>query len=135
MKNEKVTIFVYGTLKRGLRLNHYLGQDAELLGGDAIDGLIFDLSGMYPVVFAGEGTVYGEVWEVNPVNYHATKDMELRAGYKERDVITNVFGHKAKVFFGTPALYKAVTGKNNGWNATRCKDGVWLPRPAKDVFI
>lgn len=55
-------IFVYGTLKRGFG-NHRLLETSRLIGEDSIRGLLINFG--LPGVIEGEGTVQGEVYEVD----------------------------------------------------------------------
>jgi gamma-glutamylcyclotransferase (GGCT)/AIG2-like uncharacterized protein YtfP len=56
-------IAVYGSLRKGGKLNHIMqdGQ-AQLLGESSFPGQLYSL-GPYPAAVAGEGEVFCEVWE------------------------------------------------------------------------
>ena len=56
-------LFVYGTLKRGHRLNGFL-SNAAYLGEAFTTGKLYNL-GSYPGMVWGDGIVYGEVYEVD----------------------------------------------------------------------
>lgn len=77
MKNK---IFVYGTLlsEEG-NWRHYL-KDSKLLGEDTIEGNFTMVSlGVFPgVIPEGEGTIKGEVYEVDENSY---KSIEYLEGY------------------------------------------------------
>ncbi|WP_457636233.1 gamma-glutamylcyclotransferase family protein [Persephonella sp.] len=57
-------VFVYGTLKRGRDLHHYL-QKSRFLGEGFIEGYEMYLVSWYPTVVKGSGKVYGEVYSVD----------------------------------------------------------------------
>ncbi len=60
---EFVDLFVYGSLMRG-EINHYLLDNAEYIGDDAIaDAELFNL-GPYPMFVPGTGTLYGECYHI-----------------------------------------------------------------------
>ncbi|MCS7013973.1 MAG: gamma-glutamylcyclotransferase [Chloroherpetonaceae bacterium] len=56
-------LFVYGTLRRGLE-RHWLLQNSSYLGDGTIRARLYDL-GDYPGIKKGNGTVYGELYEVD----------------------------------------------------------------------
>ena len=65
-RNTRLTVlFVYGTLRRGLRLHHHL-QGAVYLGEARIAGSLYDI-GTYPglVVNPSPGWVSGELFKVD----------------------------------------------------------------------
>lgn len=101
-RNEKmVTMFVYGTLKRGRHLHKtYNFHKSEFVGEDQVKGELYSL-GWYPALFPdGRHADYvkGEVFRV-PFNvYETVKNMEEAAGYETSEVITKN-GVKAKVFY------------------------------------
>ncbi len=57
-------VFVYGTLKKGFNLHHYL-EDAKFLGDGFIEGYEMYKISWYPAVVKGEGKVFGEVYDVD----------------------------------------------------------------------
>lgn len=66
MKVERV--FVYGTLMSGLH-NHYLVKPYLIkIQAGKTKGVLYDLPYGYPAMIPGNGTVYGEVMELNNVN-------------------------------------------------------------------
>ena len=58
-------IFVYGTLRYGHERHNVL-ENARFVGYGFIKGFkLYDL-GPYPAIAKGNGTVYGEVYEISP---------------------------------------------------------------------
>ena len=61
---NNITIFVYGTLKKGYR-NHRLLEGSNFIGEGRISGYdIYDL-GSFPGIIGGTGEVLGELYEIN----------------------------------------------------------------------
>ncbi len=69
-------VFVYGTLRQGMRLHHYLSQD-EFIGRAVLsDATMYDL-GAYPaVVLRGHGDVYGELYFITPATLRILDNLE-----------------------------------------------------------
>ncbi|WP_293444782.1 gamma-glutamylcyclotransferase family protein [Persephonella sp.] len=60
----KDLVFVYGTLKKGKRLHHYL-EKSYFFGEGYIEGYEMYMVDWYPAVVKGKGKVYGEVYAVD----------------------------------------------------------------------
>ncbi len=69
-------IFVYGTLRQGMRLHHYLFQD-EFIGNAVLsDATMYDL-GEYPaVVLRGNKNVYGELYFITLATLRILDNLE-----------------------------------------------------------
>lgn len=80
-------LFVYGTLRKGL-YNHDVLKDSQCLGNDSITAELYDL-GYYPAVLEGEGVVFGELYEVEPIVMDFIDYMEFGAGYNRQQVRTH----------------------------------------------
>jgi gamma-glutamylcyclotransferase (GGCT)/AIG2-like uncharacterized protein YtfP len=100
-------IFVYGTLKRGYGLNHYL-KDCPFLG-NATTVKPYELVGNgVPAMLPGVGTVVqGEVYEVNskPLIEHLDR---IESAYDRKQI-------KARFEDGTVRWVNAYIG-NRGWS-------------------
>jgi gamma-glutamylcyclotransferase (GGCT)/AIG2-like uncharacterized protein YtfP len=66
MERPLHTVFVYGTLKRGGGLHHYLARAKYLGEGSLRNHEMFDL-GWFPGVKPGDGQVHGELYDVDAV--------------------------------------------------------------------
>src|SRR5258708_35246126 len=67
LSDDKLYLFVYGTLKKGESL-HDLLEGAIYLGDDTVKGKLYT-NGSYPYMFKGNKNVPGEVYEVTPNIY------------------------------------------------------------------
>lgn len=71
---ENPPLFVYGTLKRGYPLHHWLagGEDSgsTYLGFAVLRGWTLYSAGRFPLAVPEQGrSIYGEVWQVHPARY------------------------------------------------------------------
>jgi gamma-glutamylcyclotransferase (GGCT)/AIG2-like uncharacterized protein YtfP len=77
-----IRMFVYGTLKRGQRqdLSRYKPSPRQL-GEGWVAGRLYDLGHCPALVLdASAGPVWGEVWEVDEVLFHALDRYEAECG-------------------------------------------------------
>lgn len=76
MSNEPSTVFVYGTLMRGLSLHHFM-SDGRFEGEATVKGRLISL-GEYPALLDGAGTVRGELYSFDdlPVALDVLDDVE-----------------------------------------------------------
>ena len=81
-------IFVYGTLKRGFRLNYIL-EDSEYIKDYALEGYdLYELffedwkSHSYPIMIEGSGMVKGEIWKVPIETFEYIDGIEKSANYE-----------------------------------------------------
>lgn len=63
IKIEKVNLFVYGTLRKGHGLNHYL-KGFDYLGLAKIKGFYMFTNGYYPMIKKGKNIIIGEVYQI-----------------------------------------------------------------------
>lgn len=76
-------LFVYGTLKKGYRLNSIL-KDSRYIGKGNLYGTLHT-NGFYPILtFNPKKTVYGEIYEVDKATLQLTDQIEFGAGYKRK---------------------------------------------------
>lgn len=96
---EFVDLFVYGSLRRG-EINHYLLENAEYIGDDAIANAdLFNL-GPYPMFVGGTGTLYGECYHI-PLQIIPTLDqLEDHPHYYQRRWMQCVSGQTRLVYQG-----------------------------------
>ena len=86
-------VFVYGTLKRGQRNDHYL-REAEFVGRFITDAVYsmycFDT---YPAVCArGRHAIHGEIYHVSDTQFQRLDELELYPDYYQRIEIATRFG-------------------------------------------
>ena len=107
-------IFVYGTLKRGHRSNHYLAGQKFLGEARSVPGYPLYSMGDYPsMVRSADAThdVSGEVWEVDAVCLGRLNDLEgLPEGLYERVPL-----RLAAPFSDQPADTYLYLGSVAGW--------------------
>jgi len=76
-------IFVYGTLKQG-HGNHRLLQESTKLGADWLAGYKMHSYGGFPVVYQGEGMIYGEFYEIDDVTLERCDWLEGHPDFYKR---------------------------------------------------
>jgi gamma-glutamylcyclotransferase (GGCT)/AIG2-like uncharacterized protein YtfP/cation transport regulator ChaC len=65
-RGKTVYVFVYGTLRKH-ESNHILLKEASLLREQAwVEGVLYETNRGYPALKEGNGTVYGEIYKINP---------------------------------------------------------------------
>jgi len=75
-------VFVYGTLRK-YEDNHHLLENSRLVFEQAsVKGELYDTGYGYPALFIGEGTVYGEVYEVDD---QTLRKLDILEDFNERD--------------------------------------------------
>lgn len=85
---------VYGTLRKGCRLNGMMGANAKLLGTDRIFGYDMYHNGSYPYAVPSSiedgknNSILVEIWDVDTKPAIEVMRLELSAGYDLRDVPT-----------------------------------------------
>lgn len=72
-------VFVYGSLKKGFG-NHYFLNEAKFLKEDSVNGFVMVSLGGFPGAIRGEGTIHGELYEVNEQQMRGLNSLE---GYSE----------------------------------------------------
>lgn len=100
MDAKQHTVFVYGTLLRGER-NHRLLAGARFIA-EAVTEPGFELAdlGTYPGMAAcgGDGTVTGEVYEVDAATLAALDALEEHPAYYQRQNIQLATGARAEAY-------------------------------------
>ena len=104
--NKMVTVFVYGTLKRGEGLHASWMKNSKFIDEDKVKGLLYLLS-TYPGLNEGNADVPGEVFEMPKEDFSRVENMEHMAGY-ETKIIKTLKGREVKTFF-----YKTDLSKTN----------------------
>jgi len=103
MHEDKVRVFVYGTLRRG-EANHHLLETRDFVGmaqSEACFTLV-DL-GAFPAMVPGGGTaVVGEVYEVGPVTLAALDRLEGHPRFYQRHTIQLADGSTALAYLLSP---------------------------------
>ncbi|MEQ8353262.1 MAG: gamma-glutamylcyclotransferase family protein [Leptospiraceae bacterium] len=78
------TVFVYGTLKRGFRLHHYM-KGCDFLGEGFLDGYRLHRITWYPAIRpAPESRVFGELFQVAEKHLDILDEVEDRGILYER---------------------------------------------------
>jgi len=82
-------LFVYGTLKKGFRLNRYL--DGELVAEGVLENydMYTNANGYYPIITKGSGKVFGEIWEVTNKNFQTLDLIESEYDKVSEKIKTN----------------------------------------------
>lgn len=78
--SDKILVFVYGTLKKGQRANHRLGENARLVGTGRSLTVYEMFGGSFPMIlYATDGRpVLGEVYEIEK---NTLDDLDRYEGY------------------------------------------------------
>ena len=92
MDNNKIYIFVYGSLKRG-KESYSLIKTCEYVGKGYINGILYDLCVGFPAAVETEykSKVYGEVYIANKDILDLIDEFE---DYKEDDIEESVYYRK-----------------------------------------
>ena len=102
MPNNNINLFVYGTLKKDLRL-HGLVKEHEYLG-EYVTAPKYDIldyaHGIFPIVFRKDDgfKIRGELYSVSPAQYEYIYLMERGAGYMPEPVSLEPSDMKATMF-------------------------------------
>ena len=80
MKNIRSLLFVYGTLRRHEQNHNYLTGAQPISLQAQTQGQLFDTGSKFPALIANQGTVYGEVYEVDEQQLARIDQLE---GYQE----------------------------------------------------
>lgn len=91
------TIFVYGTLKRGFH-NHDFLDTARFLGEDSVSGELYR-DGRLPLMIKGEGTVHGELFEVQEERMALLDRLEGHPTWYRREPVVTHSGKQAEAYF------------------------------------
>lgn len=96
-----ITVFVYGTLKRGCK-NHSILKSARFLGEAKITGATMLDLGPFPCVIPGDGEVKGEIYQVNPAQLRMLDILEGHPNLYERHLTPLGDDHFAWTYFLSP---------------------------------
>jgi len=98
-KNKTISMWVYGTLKRGGTLHPHYMQNAEFKGTETISGELYKCN-WYPIFFEKGDRIediIGERYKIPLEDFIPIRIMEENAGYKTKILITNK-NNKCHVF-------------------------------------
>jgi len=103
-----VLLFVYGTLRYGFELNHLL-RNSPFIGLGYVEGFkMYDLGG-YPGCVKGDGTIWGEVYQVSEELLRKLDEVEGYSGTPddlyERTSVTVNFDQKRKYKLSGVQMY------------------------------
>ncbi len=98
------TVFVYGTLRNGCH-NSWMMVGSRSLGADSIEGKYVGALGSIPLIEPGEGSVQGELYEVNSQHLDALDKFEgLQSGLYVRRTETTHKGVSCEVYWPSERL-------------------------------
>lgn len=88
-----IRVFVYGTLKRGQRNAHFLG-DASYLGPFVTDPVyrMYEFDDYPAVCLHGRRAIQGEVYRINEHQFRTLDDLEWYPSYYQRIEIPTEYG-------------------------------------------
>ncbi len=113
-------LFVYGTLKKGFNLNHYLSGE-DYLGAAEVQGFdLFDVGGSYPAMTKSQNAqsvVMGEVYEVADAQLIQVLDL-VESAYKRMKILSKMQG-------GKPLVVSAYVYKYKNHNFKKITSGKW----------
>lgn len=89
-------LFVYGTLKRGYRLNDYLNGAEFLYEATTLPKYKLYDNGQFPAIAPGKTAISGEVFEVPQKLFHLLDKLER--GY--RRIIDKINGEDTWIYIG-----------------------------------
>lgn len=129
-EGEAVKIFTYGTLKSGFHNNTFL-QNSTYISDAKLKGFeMHDLTYGYPGIVEGDGEVYGEVYEVSPVDLVIVDQLEGFYGESCKD--SNLYNRekvKVKLDNGEEVeVYTYVFARELPKGSELIKDGNWNRR-------
>jgi gamma-glutamylcyclotransferase (GGCT)/AIG2-like uncharacterized protein YtfP len=118
-------VFVYGTLRRGGRLNYYMNR-ATFLGSAFLHGVkLYDLGCDVPGIHPGDGIVKGDLFEVDEKDF--SRLLYLERGYVDtpvRVMLNDKTEHLA-IAFVWPNLE---WGYGSNCLPTEVESGDWMER-------
>ncbi|AGE72215.1 hypothetical protein SacN8_11355 [Sulfolobus acidocaldarius N8] len=111
-------IFVYGSLRFGFELNHFL-KNSRFVGLGLVEGYkMYDL-GSYPGVVRGDSVVHGEVYEINDELLNVLDEVEDYRGSPDdlyiREKVRVYFDDKRKYYLDNVYIYvynQDITGRD-----------------------
>lgn len=125
---EKKLFFVYGTLLEGFsNYNRILKGKTVSIREAKIEGFDMYSVGFFPAIVPGEGTVFGEVIEVDPAVYEETKmRLDILEGYYPTKPKSSMYLRKEmKVLVGDEEVDAYVYIWNDGLPDIKVHSGSW----------
>lgn len=115
------TVFVYGTLKKGLH-NHRLLQEAEFVGTGEAPGVVYKTKTHgYPFAKPSDDVdcwIKGEVYRVTDDDLRRLDSLEGHPRFYERSLVVLRSGEVAGIYYYHHRIRE---------EHTACQDGEWLP--------
>lgn len=102
-KEERFNVIVYGTLRKGGRLNILLSGQ-EYMYSLKVNGYDMYTNGSYPAIMPGEGTIHTEVYNISKEVKEKIDWVELDAGYKAVEVYLNN-NQKGIIYVGQKPMF------------------------------
>ncbi len=119
-KTSRNTIFVYGSLLRGLG-NHYRLDGQEFLGAAKVSGFDMVDLGAYPGIVDGSGEIVGELFSVNDWGLDSLDQLEGHPNFYKRRRVNAVMADDGD---RTCWIYVLVRGERYR-DRERVKSGDW----------
>ena len=107
-------LFVYGTLKQGYGNNRIL-DGATFLGNTQAPGALYT-GYSFPMAVQGEGTIQGELWEINKEHLAMCDRLESHPRMYKRTEVRLLNGVQAYIYYWQGATGGLRYLPNGEWN-------------------
>ncbi|MBA4496270.1 gamma-glutamylcyclotransferase [Paenactinomyces guangxiensis] len=123
MKKLIRDLFVYGSLRKGMKYSHYL-KGAALVGRTAwIRGELYDTGEGYPGLIQGKGKVYGEIYHIDG---RQLKKIDALEDYFGPDHHLNLYERITTEVYTPGGAVQALVYFYRDQDQLK-KNGIWIP--------